>query len=404
VYAADRDPPSQWGLSARYAVVRVLTVSGLFDLPGIQVPGWTDLTINVLSVALMLAVLLAFFRAPRGRARLGPSDEARLRTLLRAYGGRDAFGWFALRRDRSVCWAPDGSAAIVYRVVNGVALASGDPLGPRPAWPAAVSHWLALTRRHAWVPAVPYAGPAGAVVYEAAGFRVVASGEEAVVEVAAFTAAFEASEGESGLAGVRRLVGAAGYTVRVRREGEVPGEEWERLALLADAWRREGVRWGAGVELGRLGDPADSEGVVAECLDPRGRTCALLRFVPWGTEGLTLDLVRHDRESGRAPVDFLLTEVLLRASAHAAPLAAITRVSLNLRVRRPPLIPRLRPSPTDPFASFTAFAPRRRPRYLLFERRAELPRVLLATTLAEGSPSRPRFRHHAAARGPLSTD
>src|SRR5205807_2638550 len=130
--------------------------------------------------------------------------------------------------------------------------------------------------------------------------------------------------------------------------------------------------WGAGVELGRLGDPADADGVVAECLDPRGRTCALLRFVPWGTDGLTLDLVRHDRESGRSPVDFLLTEVLLLAAAHAAPLTAITRLSLNLRFRRLPLIPHLRPSPTDPFSSFTPFAPRHRPRYLLFERRAEL--------------------------------
>jgi lysyl-tRNA synthetase class 2 len=453
VHATDQVAPRQWGASAQYAVIRVLTVSSLFELPGVRVPGWTDLAINVLSVALMLCVLLAFFRSPRGRARLDHGDERRLRDLLRTSGARgslDSFGYFALRRDHTVCWSPDGRAAIAYRVTNGVALASGDPLGPEAVWPAAVSHWLALTHRHAWVPAVAYASPAGAAAYEAAGFRAVASGEEAVVGVADFASRAESgapenagssltrgstdaggapgsarahaehgtpqgavrdltrgstaddggpahgsSQGagtslvlESAFAGgghgvrgwvgrfggkrrglaavdagtaepaqVPRVMGAAGYRVEVRRAREVGPEEWGRVAALAEAWRRGR----GGVELGRLGDPEDGACVVAECLDPQGRVCAVLTFVPWGPDGLTLDLVRRDRESGQGPVDFVLTEVLRRAYAGTAPLTGVRRVSFN------------RPRwPSD------AYGPHRRPRYLLFERRAELPRVMVA--------------------------
>ncbi|MYS24237.1 lysyl-tRNA synthetase, class 2, partial [Streptomyces sp. DvalAA-14] len=360
VYATDRDPPAVWGTSARYAAVRILTVSRLFRLPGVRVPGWTDLTINLLSVALMLCVLLAFFRAPRGRARLRPGDEQRLRALLAGAAAPDSFGYFALRRDHTVCWSPDGRAAIAYRVTNGVALAAGGPLGPPAAWPTAITHWLALAHRHAWVPAVSYAGPAAATAYRAAGFRAVASGEEAVIEAAAFADAFgepAAGPADDDLAGVRRNMLAAGYRVVARRGQELGDDEWQQLRALVDAWRRRR----GGPELGRLGDAADGRCVVAECRDPRGRACAVLVFVPWGADGLTLDLLRRDRESGRAPVDFLLTELLLRARADTPPLAGIARLSLNV----------LR-WPYDPYG------PHRRPRHLLFERRTELPRVMTA--------------------------
>lgn len=367
VHATDQAPPREWSASLRYAVVRVLTVSGLFDLPGIKVPGWTDLAINVLSVALMLVVLLAFFRAPRSRARLVPADERRLRALLRAYGRRDSLGYFALRRDKSVCWTPSRDAAVLYRVVNGVALASGDPLGPRTAWPAAVTGWVAHARRHAWVPAVTNAGPAAAVTYEAAGFHGFASGDEAVVDAGAFAS----GDTTAGPLAAHRLVTDAGYTTAFRRQDEVDPDEWRRLGQLADAWRRHPAERSAAAALGRLGDPADGDYLLAECRDPNGRTCALLGFVPWGPDGLTLDLLRHDRDSGRTPVDHLLTDLLLAAARTTAPaLAGVTRLSFNVQARPWHGADRVRP--------YAPYSPRWHPRYLMYERRLDLPRAATA--------------------------
>ncbi len=69
-------------------------------------------------------------------ARLTEDDEARLRELLARHGGRDSLGHFALRRDKAVVFSPSGKAAVTYRVVSGVMLASGDPIGDVEAWPA----------------------------------------------------------------------------------------------------------------------------------------------------------------------------------------------------------------------------------------------------------------------------
>ncbi|MBY8879231.1 phosphatidylglycerol lysyltransferase domain-containing protein [Actinacidiphila acidipaludis] len=365
VYGTDRAAPSTWGASARYAAVRVLTVSSLFELPGVDVPGWTDLAINLLSAALMLVVLFAFFRSPPGRSRLAPADERRLRALVRAYGTADSFGYFALRRDLSVCWSRDRAAAVVYRVVNGVALAWGDPLGPADARREAVAGWLDTARRHAWAPAAAYAGEEGTAAYRAAGLHAVASDEEGLLDAAAVPPE---------LARLRKVMAEAGYEAVLRRQREVDPQEWPHLAQLADAWRQHGGRLRAlrgrrrtAPGIGRLGDAADGDCLLAECRDRHGRVCALLVLVPWGADGLTLDLLRWDRESGRDAADFLLAEVLERAAAGLDPVRGVARISLALSVL--PGVPAVR-----------------RPRRLLCQRPTELPRVMAAATLTTPRP------------------
>jgi lysyl-tRNA synthetase, class II len=365
VYATDRAGPSSWSASARYAAVRVLTVTSLFELPGVDVPAWTDLAVNLLSVALMLVVLLAFFRSPPGLSRLAPADERRLRTLLSAYGGADSFGYFALRRDLSVSWSRDRAAAVVYRVVNGVALACGDPLGPGDAWAGAVTGWLDTARRHAWAPAAAYAGDEGTAAYRAAGLHAVASDEETVLDAAAVPPE---------LARLRTVMPAGGYEAVLRRQRDVDPQEWPHLAQLADAWGQHGRRLRAlrgrrraAPGVGRLGDAADGDCLLAECRDRRGRVCAMLVLVPWGEDGLTVDLLRWDRESGRAAADFLLAEVLHRAGTGAPPVCGVARVSLAL-------------------AGLPGVPAVRRPRRLLCQHPTELPRVLAAAAFPYPTP------------------
>ena len=77
-----------------------------------------------------------------------PADEIQVRQLLAASGERDSLGYFATRRDKAVVFSPTGKAAVTYRVVAGVSLASGDPIGDPEAWPAAIER---LARRGASV-------------------------------------------------------------------------------------------------------------------------------------------------------------------------------------------------------------------------------------------------------------
>ncbi|MFC4498938.1 MULTISPECIES: phosphatidylglycerol lysyltransferase domain-containing protein [Streptomyces] len=381
----------------RYGTLRLVSVAAdEYRVPGIAPPTWVDVAVNVLSTALVLAVLYAAFRSRRAVDPLTGDDEKRLRELLERHGGRDSLGYFALRREKSVCWSPTGKAAVAYRVVGGVSLASGDPLGDPEAWPGAIVPWLAEARAHGWLPAVMGASEEAGTVYARHGLDALELGDEAIVEVAEFTL-----EGRA-MRTVRQAynrVRRAGYTVRVRRHEDIRAAEMADLLRRADDWRDGATERGFSMALGRLGDPEDGRCVLLECHDAHGELRALLSFVPWGPHGLSLDLMRRDRDSDNGLIEFMVIELLRRARE-----IRITQVSLNFAMFRSvfergarlgagPVL-RLWRSLLSFFSRWwqieslyranAKYRPIWEPRFLLFEKTADLPRIGLASARAEG--------------------
>ncbi|MED7825722.1 phosphatidylglycerol lysyltransferase domain-containing protein, partial [Streptomyces chiangmaiensis] len=401
-----------------YTLLRGVSVGPLADrIDAVDAPRWVDITINVLIAVSFLLVLYACFRAPRGRQLLAEEDEPRLRALLAKHGERDSLGYFALRRDKAVIWSPSGKAAITYRVVGGVTLAAGDPIGDPEAWPGVIEKWLEEARRHAWTPAVMGAGEEAGTIYARHGLDALELGDEAIVEVADFSL-----EGRA-MRVVRQAhnrVRRAGYTVRIRRHGAIPESEMATLIEKADHWRDGGGERGFSMALGRLGDPADDGCVMLECRDSAGEPRALLSFVPWGKHGLSLDLMRRDRECENGLMEFMVIELLLRAGE-----LGLERVSLNFAMFRAvfergsrlgagPVL-RLWRSVLTFFSRWwqieslyranAKYRPVWEPRFLLFEKSSDIPRIGIASARAEGFltvPSLPSLfgrRHTRAAQG-----
>ncbi|MER5636323.1 phosphatidylglycerol lysyltransferase domain-containing protein [Kitasatospora sp. NPDC002227] len=395
-----------WGDAAEYVGLRLVTQSGVIEYSDLDLPSWVDLTINGLGAALMLITLRVFFRSVRAAEQQSPEDEQRLRELLARHGGRDSLGYFALRRDKSAVFSPSGKAAVLHRVVNGVSLASGDPLGDPEAWPQAIERWREQARQHGWVPAVTGAGERGGQAYRRVGLRALELGGEAVVEPAGFTLEGRAMRT---LRQTHRRVHEAGYRAVARRHRDIPAQELAELATLADAWRHGRTERGFSMALGRLGDPADGDCLMLECRDEHDRTCALLSFVPWGAHGLSLDLMRRDRESDNGLVEYLVTELLLRAGAGELEVA---RVSLNFamfryvfeqgaRIGAGPVLRLLRSvlrflsrwwQLESLYRANARYQPVWEPRFLLYEKPSELPAVAVAGALAEGFLTRPHLR------------
>ncbi|MFB7497010.1 phosphatidylglycerol lysyltransferase domain-containing protein [Streptomyces sp. NPDC056161] len=387
-----------------YTLLRGVSVGPLADrVDAVSAPHWVDIVVNVLMAATVLLVLYACFRAPRGRALLAAEDEERLRTLLELHGERDSLGYFALRRDKAARFSPSGKAAVTYRVVSGVSLASGDPIGDPEAWPGAIDAWLAEARRHAWTPAVMGASEEAGTVYARHGLDALELGDEAIVELADFTL-----EGRA-MRVVRQAhnrVRRAGYTVRVRRHADIPEAEMALLVDRADHWRDGATERGFSMALGRLGDPADGRCVMLECRDATGEPRALLSFVPWGGHGLSLDLMRRDRACENGLMEYMVVELLLRAGE-----LGVRRVSLNFAMFRSvfergsrlgagPVL-RLWRSVLTFFSRWwqieslyranAKYRPLWEPRFLLFAKSSDIPRIGLASARAEGFLTPPGF-------------
>src|SRR5215470_16593033 len=94
-----------------------------------------NLLTSTLGVFTLLVTAYLFLRPAKLAARCSKADSQRIRGLLDRHGHRDSLGYFALRDDKNVIWSPTGKACLGYRVVSGVMLASGDPIGDPEAWP-----------------------------------------------------------------------------------------------------------------------------------------------------------------------------------------------------------------------------------------------------------------------------
>ncbi len=276
-------------------------------------------------LTLFLAIYM-FLRPSAPACRLQPADAGRVRTLLDRYGEQDSLGYFTLRNDKSVLWSPSGKSCIGYRVLSGVMLASGDPIGDPEAWPGAIHAFLDEAARHAWVPAVIGCSELGAEVWCREGnLTALELGDEAVVRAADFTL-----EGRA-MRNVRQMVSRVakkGYTAEIRRVCDIPQSEINRMVRQADSWRGSPTERGFSMALGRIGSPEDDQCVIATAtLD--GVLRAMLHFVPWGSDGLSLDLMRRDRSATPGLNDFLIVEAI-----KAAPELGVKRVSLNFAVFR----------------------------------------------------------------------
>ncbi len=353
------------------------------------------LTFGLATVAVVAYFLL---RSQEPRPSLSDADQQNLRALLDRHGAADSLGYFALRDDKAAVFSATGKSGITYRVIAGVALASGDPLGDYEAWSGAIEVYLDVCATRGWTPAVLACSERGATVWARHGLGTLELGDEAVVDVATFTLQGRA------MRGVRQAVARlerAGYSVAVRRVGDIAGDELDDLAELGRRWRGAEAERGFSMALGRL---AVDQGCVLVTAVQGGQVRGLLHFVPWGSDGLSLDTMLRDRDAENGVNELMITS-LLGGSADIG----VRRVSLNFAMFRAALA-RGEKIGAGPVAKVWAwvlrfgsrwwqieslyrfndkFGPVWVPRYLVYSGPRDLPRIALAAAEAEGFGGRP---------------
>ncbi|MBL1073283.1 bifunctional lysylphosphatidylglycerol synthetase/lysine--tRNA ligase LysX [Nocardia sp. 2] len=359
-------------------------------------PHLVNLLLGLFGAVALLAAVAVLFRSQRATNALTGLDESALRGLLARSDVEDSLGYFATRRDKAVVFAASGKAAVTYRVELGVCLASGDPIGMKEAWPHAIEAWLKLCDEYGWAPAVMGASEMGATAYRRAGLTALRLGDEAILETRTFSLA--GAEMKQVRQAVNRL-SKQGINVRVRRHREVSPEEMKEVIRRADAWRDTETERGFSMALDRLGDPLDGDCLLVEAVDHDGRVLGMLSLVPWGRTGVSLDLMRRDRQSPNGVMELMISKLALDSEQYG-----ITRISLNFAVFRAvfeeggrigagPVL-RLWRSILMFFSrwyqlealyrSNVKYQPEWVPRFSMFEERRQLARVALASALAEG--------------------
>jgi lysyl-tRNA synthetase class 2 len=278
-----------------------------------------------LGLVTILVPLYLFLRSPRQSSTIDAQDDARIRSLLEAHP--DSLGYFNTRQDKEIVWSETGKSGIAYRVVSGVVLASGDPLGDPEAWPGAIRAFLDLADSHGWTPGVLGCSElAGTIWVRETGFQALELGDEAIVDTRVFSL-----DGRT-MRNVRQMVNRIrrqGYATEMMRVRDTPAPWREKALNDAEAWRVGNTERGFSMATSRVFDADRDPDAVVVVATKDGIIEGMLQFAPWGEDGMSLDLMRRNHAADPGINELLIVDALAKA-----PELGINRVSLNFAMFR----------------------------------------------------------------------
>lgn len=369
-----------------------LSFHGAHHLTG-PVADWFPLSVFLLGVGGAVVVLLEWLGPWRYRRTCGVHELNVVRRLVAMFGV-DTLAPFALRSDKSYFCARDESAFLAYRVVNGVAVVAGDPVGRPGAREELVRSFLEFAHDRGWRVAVLGASERDLDLYRSVGLRALYHGDEAVVETRAFS--LDGRAIRKVRQSVHRLE-KAGYAARVLRPTEIGGALRQELEEIARGWRGNAPERGFAMAFDALFRADEDDAVFVVGVDAAGHAQGFLHFALCRA-GSALSLSSMPRAAG-VPNGF--TEWLICSSIEWARTHGFARVSLNFSPFAALLAPdaelsvgqrlqaatlrRMKPwFQLDNLLLFNRkFFPSWQRRFVVYERRRDLPRVGIAALAVE---------------------
>ena len=390
--AADQPFSAGFALRETTRALFGLSLRGAAHLSG-GFSQWFGLSVLVLGVA-GAGWLLHLWLAP-WRYRIREESRARelTRSLVQAWGV-DTLAPFALRGDKSYFFARDERALLAYRVLAGVAVVSGDPIGAPEAFPRLLDEFLRFARKRDWRVAVLGASAQCLPLYRSHGLRALYHGDEAVLEVDRFS--LDGRAIRKVRQSVHRLT-SAGYGALVLRSGDVDHDLRGELEEIQRSWRGREPERGFAMALDSLFRLDDDDAVFVIGLGSDGRPKGFLHFaVCPAARALSLSSMPRLRNTPNGFNEWLVCEAVEwsrengfeRISLNFAPFAALlapgARLSAVQRLERRALLALKGHFQLDNLLLFNRkFLPSWQSRFIVYERTRDLPRVALAALAAE---------------------
>jgi lysyl-tRNA synthetase, class II len=315
------------------------------------------------------------------------------RDLVRAWGV-DTLAPFVLRGDKSYFFDANEQAFLAYKVVGGVAIVSGDPVGPPDRFSDLVGSFIEFAHTRGWRLAILGVSEHALDLYARHGLHALYHGDEAVIDTNAFS--LEGRAIRKVRQSVHRLE-RAGYTASVLCPSEIDSSLQRELEELARAWRGAQPERGFVMALDALFRLDDEHALFVVGRAPDGSPAGFLHFALCARgSALSLSSMPRLRTTPNGFNEWLVCEAVAwarangfdRLSLNFAPFGALlapeVRLSALQRLERRALLRLKGRFQLDNLLLFNRkFFPQWQRRFVVYERRLDLPRVGIAALAAE---------------------
>jgi lysyl-tRNA synthetase, class II len=338
--------------------------------------------------------LLVHWLAPWRYRHAQEARERRLTRELVSTWGVDTLAPFVLRGDKSYFFDADEQAVLAYKVVGGVAIVSGDPIGPPERFPDLVGRFIDFAHTRGWRVAILGVSEHALDLYAAHGLHALYHGDEAVIDTAAFS--LEGRAIRKVRQSVHRLE-RSGYSAAILRQAELGDLLREELEEVARAWRGPQPVRGFVMALDALFRLDDQQALFVVGRGPDGAAAGFLHFALCRKgSALSLCSMPRLRTTPNGFNEWLVCEAVSwarangfeRVSLNFAPFASLLAPEVELstlqRLQRGALLRLKGRFQLDNLLLFNRkFSPGWQRRFVVYERRLDLPRVGVAALAAE---------------------
>jgi lysyl-tRNA synthetase, class II len=392
---ADRPYSLAFAMAETTRALVGISIAGSSEIHG-SFGSWFPLSV-FLAGAVAFGWLVMSWLAPwRYRRRSEAGRRELVRSLVRSWG-TDALAPFVLRPDKTYFLGAGNSAVMAYTVVGGVAVVSGDPIGPPDAVDPLLGSFVTFAHQRDWRVTVLGASERCRSLYRKHGLRCLYHGDEAVIETSAFS--LEGRPIRKVRQAVNRLERAA-YAVEVQWPEQLDAELRADLEGIVAEWRGDQPNKGFAM---CLDSPFGLDGRDALFVcgrDAAGRAQGFLHLVVCaGGSTLSLSSMPRRRSTPNGFNEWLISHAVewgrehgfRRLSLNFAPFAALLDPAADLsglqRLERDALLAlkaRLHLQLDNLLMFCNQFQPTWQKRFLVYERLRDLPRVGIAALRAEG--------------------
>lgn len=267
-------------------------------------------SIYAVSITTIGAALLLLMRPVLARSPATAQERERAAALVARYG-QTPLARFALLDDKSYVFTPGGSV-IAFVVKHRVALALGDPIGPADDLQSAINTFSHYCAQHDWQAAWYQIRDTTLAAYRSAGYAVLCIGQEAIVDLSAFS--LKGKSAQDWRSALNRF-GKLGYQAKIVAP-PLDDDLIAQLRAVSDAWLRHMQSREQRFSLGWFTDETIRASQVLVVVSPDGNPCAFVTLVPVAAQQeLGIDLMRYRPDTAKGIMDYLFVTLIQWAQA-----------------------------------------------------------------------------------------
>lgn len=277
---------------------------------------------------LCMLVLGTFLTKAHG-VHSGATDRAR--AILTSSTG-SALSWMTTWKGNTYWFSADGTSYVAYRVISGVALTTGDPVGPPDRLRDNVVDFAEFASDNGWIPCFYSVTPRVREITDSIGWGGIQVGEETILDLE--NLAFTGKRFQDVRTALNRAK-KVGIEAEWISFGEAPLAITDQITAISEEWVADKGMPEMGFTLGGLEEVDDPQVRCLIAVDEHRTVHGITSWMPVYEDGAivgwTLDFMRRRSEGFRPTMEYLIASaaILLQAegvrflSLSGAPLAKV---------------------------------------------------------------------------------